>query len=66
MIGFIRHNTVDQVGVAVTDVKKGESVEGWTMEDDSTLTLTAPRTFHSATRSPSTPGKREKRSSSTA
>ncbi len=41
MIGFIRHNTVDQVGVAVTDVKKGESVEGWTMEDDSTLTLTA-------------------------
>jgi (2R)-sulfolactate sulfo-lyase subunit alpha len=41
MIGFIRHNTVDQVGVAVVDLKKGESVEGWTMEDDSTSTLTA-------------------------
>ncbi len=41
MIGFIRHNKADQVGVAVTDVKKGETVEGWTMEDDSTSTVTA-------------------------
>ena len=41
MIGFIRHNKADQVGVAVTDVNKGETVEGWTMEDDSTSTVTA-------------------------
>jgi (2R)-sulfolactate sulfo-lyase subunit alpha len=41
MIGFIRHNKVDQVGVAVKDLKEGETVEGWTMEDDSTLSVTA-------------------------
>jgi (2R)-sulfolactate sulfo-lyase subunit alpha len=41
MIGFIRHNKIDQVSVAVVDVKKGDAVEGWTMEDDSTMTVTA-------------------------
>ena len=41
MIGFIRHNKADQVSVAVVDVKKGDKVEGWTMEDDSTMTVTA-------------------------
>ena len=41
MIGFIRHNKADQVGVAVTDVTKGEMVEGWTMEDDSSSTVMA-------------------------
>ncbi len=41
MIGCIRHNKADQVSVAVVDVKKGDTVEGWTMEDDSTMTVTA-------------------------
>ncbi len=41
MIGFIRHNKADQVSVAVVDVKEGDTVEGWTMEDDSTMTVTA-------------------------
>jgi (2R)-sulfolactate sulfo-lyase subunit alpha len=41
MIGFIVHGKKDQVGVAVKDVTGGEKLEGWCMEDDSTLTVTA-------------------------
>jgi len=38
---FIMHDKNDSVGVAVTDIKAGEVVEGWVMEDDSTVTVTA-------------------------
>lgn len=41
MIRFIVHNKVDQVGVAVTDVRRGEKLEGWCMEDDSSLSVAA-------------------------
>ena len=41
MIGFIVHAKKDQVGVAVKDISGGEKLEGWCMEDDSTLTVTA-------------------------
>ena len=41
MIGFIVHAKKDQVGVAVKDINSGEKLEGWCMEDDSTLTVTA-------------------------
>jgi len=41
MVGFIVHAKKDQVGVAVKDITSGEKLEGWCMEDDSTLTLTA-------------------------
>jgi (2R)-sulfolactate sulfo-lyase subunit alpha len=43
MIGFIVHAKNDQVGVAVRDIADGERLEGWCMEDDSTLTVTAHR-----------------------
>ena len=39
MIGFIVHAKHDQVGVAVKDIAAGEQVEGWCMEDDSTLSV---------------------------
>jgi len=41
MIGFIVHAKVDQVGVAVKDIVGGEKLEGWCMEDDATLSVTA-------------------------
>lgn len=41
MIGFIVHAKKDYVGVAVKDIRKGEALEGWCMEDDDTMTLTA-------------------------
>jgi len=41
MIGFIVHAKKDQVGVAVKDIVSGEKLEGWCMEDDSTLSVTA-------------------------
>jgi (2R)-sulfolactate sulfo-lyase subunit alpha len=41
MIGFIVHAKKDQVGVAVKDISQGENLEGWCMEDDSTLGVTA-------------------------
>ena len=41
MIAFIVHNKADQVGVAVRDIRKGEKLEGWCMEDDSTVNVTA-------------------------
>ena len=39
MTRFIVHDKNDSVGVAVTDIKAGETVEGWVMEDDSTITV---------------------------
>ena len=41
MIGFIVHAKQDQVGVAVKDAAGGEKLEGWCMEDDSTLNVIA-------------------------
>ena len=41
MTRFIMHDKNDSVAVAVTDIKAGEVVEGWVMEDDSTVTVTA-------------------------
>ena len=41
MIGFIVHAKKDQVGVAVKDIAGGEKLDGWCMEDDSTLQVTA-------------------------
>ena len=41
MIGFIAHNKDDLVGVAVRDLDSGQEVEGWCMEDDSTLSVRA-------------------------
>lgn len=43
MIGFIVHAKKDHVGVATRDIAKGEKLEGWCMEDDSTVTVTALR-----------------------
>lgn len=41
MTRFIVHEKEDSVGVAVTDIKAGEMVEGWVMADDSTITVQA-------------------------
>jgi (2R)-sulfolactate sulfo-lyase subunit alpha len=41
MTGFIVHAKKDHVGVAVKDVGRGETVEGWCMEDGCTLTVKA-------------------------
>lgn len=41
MTDFIVHAKHDQVGVAVRDLTKGETVQGWCMEDDSTVHVTA-------------------------
>jgi (2R)-sulfolactate sulfo-lyase subunit alpha len=38
---FIVHDLVDSVGVAVQIIKAGETVEGWIMSDDSTITIVA-------------------------
>ncbi|MFZ5632170.1 MAG: UxaA family hydrolase [Bacillota bacterium] len=41
MTRFIVHDKADSVGVAVTDIKAGETVEGWIMSDDSTISVVA-------------------------
>lgn len=41
MTRFIVHEKEDSVGVAVTEIKSGETVEGWVMADDSTISLVA-------------------------
>lgn len=41
MTRFIVHENGDSVGVAVTEIKAGETVEGWVMEDDSTISMVA-------------------------
>ena len=41
MTRFIVHEKEDSVGVAVTEIKAGETVEGWVMGDDSTISLVA-------------------------
>lgn len=39
---FLVHNKVDKVGVVVVeDVKAGEPLTGWLLEDDSTISLEA-------------------------
>lgn len=39
---FLVHNKVDKVGVVVVeDVKAGEPLTGWLLEDDSTISLKA-------------------------
>lgn len=38
---FLIHNKTDHVGVAVEDIKAGESVTGVFMEDDSTIEVRA-------------------------
>lgn len=41
MTRFIVHDQSDSVGVAVTEIKAGETVEGWIMSDDSTVSVVA-------------------------
>ena len=41
MIAFIVHAKKDHVGVATRDITQGEKLEGWVMEDDSTVTVSA-------------------------
>jgi (2R)-sulfolactate sulfo-lyase subunit alpha len=41
MTAFIVHAKDDQVGVATRDIRKGEELEGWCMEDDSTVFVKA-------------------------
>lgn len=38
---FIVHDEKDSVGVAVKEIKAGETVEGWVMSSDATITITA-------------------------
>jgi len=38
---FIVHEKEDSVGVATTEIKAGETVEGWVMADDSTISMVA-------------------------
>ena len=38
---FVVHHKKDDVGVAVTDISKGEKIEGWNMESNSTFTIEA-------------------------
>ncbi len=39
---FLVHNKIDKVGVVVVeDVKAGEALTGWLLEDDSTIRLEA-------------------------
>ncbi|SFR09604.1 UxaA family hydrolase [Desulfoscipio geothermicus] len=38
---FIIHDENDTVGVAVKEIKAGETVEGWVMSNDATVTVTA-------------------------
>ena len=41
MIHFIVHGTNDTVGVMAVDVKKGQSLSGWNMTTDKTLSSEA-------------------------
>ncbi len=41
MVHYIVHEKKDTVGVAVVDVKRGDDLTGWNMEEDSTLHLRA-------------------------
>ncbi|MTI79905.1 MAG: hypothetical protein FH758_03310 [Firmicutes bacterium] len=36
---FFVHDKEDHVGVAVVDIKAGEEVNGWVMENDDTVTV---------------------------
>lgn len=38
---FIVHDDRDSVGVAVKIIKAGETVEGWVMSNDATISITA-------------------------
>ncbi len=38
---FIIHDEKDSVGVAVKEIKAGETVEGWVMSNDATVEITA-------------------------
>lgn len=38
---FIVHDEKDSVGVAVKEIKAGETVEGWVMSSDATIAVTA-------------------------
>lgn len=38
---FIVHDENDSVGVAVKEIKAGETVEGWIMSNDETTSITA-------------------------
>lgn len=41
MTRFIVHENGDSVGVAVTEIKAGETVEGWVMKEDVTISMVA-------------------------
>ena len=41
MVHYIVHGKADTVGVAVVDLKKGQSLTGWNMTSDSTQRLKA-------------------------
>lgn len=41
MVHFIVHGKDDSVGVMTVDVKSGDTLSGWNMETDATLTLQA-------------------------
>jgi len=41
MVHYIVHEKKDTVGVAVVDVKRGDDLTGWNMEEDSTLHMRA-------------------------
>lgn len=38
---FIVHDEKDSVGVAVKEIKSGDTVEGWVMSSDATISITA-------------------------
>ncbi|SFH27326.1 (2R)-sulfolactate sulfo-lyase subunit alpha [Desulfotomaculum arcticum] len=38
---FIIHDENDTVGVAVKEIKAGETLEGWVMSSDTTVSITA-------------------------
>lgn len=41
MTDFIVHGRLDDVGVAVRDVRRGEKLIGWNMETDATMEIVA-------------------------
>ena len=41
MVHYIVHGDKDTVGVAAVDLKKGETLTGWNMEQDTTLSMEA-------------------------
>ncbi|MFA7468697.1 MAG: UxaA family hydrolase [Desulfotomaculaceae bacterium] len=38
---YIVHEPEDNVGVAVKEIKAGETIEGWVMSNDDTVSITA-------------------------